>query len=120
MPIVSIASKEDRKILEIKINERDRAFLTPGMPVKVKVSAFAYQRYGHLLGELEHIAPTTIVDNVSNAQVYTARVALNRDYFLVNEVETPVRYGMTARAEIVVRKRRIIDLALDPLRSAAG
>ena len=53
-------------------------------------------------------------------QVYKARVALDRDYFLVNQVETPVRYGMTGLAEIVVRKRRIIDLALDPLRSAAG
>ncbi len=119
-PIVAIASKDDRKILEVQINERDRAFLTPGMPVKIKVNAFAYQRYGHIKGELEHIAPSTVVDERSKALVYKAKVRLDRDYFLVNKVETPVRYGMTARAEIVVRKRRLIDLALDPLRNVAG
>lgn len=119
-PIVAIASSDDRKILEVRINERDRAFLTPGMPVKIKVNAFAYQRYGHINGELEHIAPSTVMDQRTKGMVYTARVRLDRDYFLVNEVQTPVRYGMTANAEIVVRKRRLIDLALDPLRNAAG
>ncbi len=119
-PIVAIASKEDRKVLEIQINERDRAFLTPGMPVKIKVNAFAYQRYGHIVGELEHIAPATVMDQRSKAMVYTGRVRLDRDHFLVNEVQTPVRYGMSAKAEIVVRKRRLIDLALDPLRNVAG
>ncbi|MEM9624476.1 MAG: HlyD family efflux transporter periplasmic adaptor subunit [Pseudomonadota bacterium] len=119
-PIVAIASSEDRKVLEVRINERDRAFLTPGMPVKIKVNAFAYQRYGHIEGELEHIAPATVMDQRTKGMVYTARVRLDRDFFLVNEIQTPVRYGMTANAEIVVRKRRLIDLALDPLRNAAG
>ena len=32
----------------------------------------------------------------------------------------PLRYGMTATAEIVVRERRLIDLALDPFRQVAG
>ncbi|MGK0223472.1 MAG: hemolysin D [Limisphaerales bacterium] len=119
-PIVSIASKDDRKVLEIEISERDRAFLVPGMPVKVKVNAFAFQRYGFITGELEHIAPSTLVSPQSKALVYTARVGLDRDYFNVNSVDTPIRYGMTANAEIVVRKRRLIDLALDPLRNVAG
>jgi HlyD family secretion protein len=119
-PIVSIAAKDDRKVLEIEINERDRAFLTPGMRVKVKVNAFAYQRYGFITGELEHIAPSTIVSQSSKEMVYKARVGLERDYFEINEAQTPVRYGMTGNAEIVVRKRRLIDLALDPLRNVAG
>jgi len=32
----------------------------------------------------------------------------------------PLRYGMTAVAEIVVRERRLIDLALDPFRNVGG
>jgi len=31
-----------------------------------------------------------------------------------------LRYGMTANAEIVVRKRRLIDLAFDPFRQIGG
>ena len=90
------------------------------MPVKIKLNAFPYQRYGFLEGELEYVAPSTQFDPVSKKTFYKARVGLERDYFMVNEARIPVRYGMEAKAEIVVRKRRFVDLALDPFRNVAG
>jgi HlyD family secretion protein len=47
-------------------------------------------------------------------------VALERDYYEIGETRFPLRYGMTATAEIVVRERRVIDLALDPFRQIGG
>jgi HlyD family secretion protein len=38
----------------------------------------------------------------------------------VAETRYPLRYGMTATAEVVVRDRRLIDLALDPFRQIGG
>jgi hemolysin D len=38
----------------------------------------------------------------------------------VADTRFELRYGMAATAEIVVRRRRIIDIALDPLRKVAG
>lgn len=119
-PVASIAPKGARKVLEIEINERDRAFLQAGMPVRIKFNAFPYQRYGVLTGELEHISPTASMNPDSKQIVYKARVGLERDHFVVNKVATPIRYGMAAKAEIVVSSRRLIDLALDPFRSAVG
>jgi hemolysin D len=119
-PIAAITPKDTRKVLELEIDERDRAFLEVGMPVRIKVSAFPYQRYGSLTGELEYIAPATNVNPQSKKIVYKARVGLETDYFSVNKVHIPVHFGMTAKAEIVVRKRRLVDLALDPLRNVAG
>jgi len=52
--------------------------------------------------------------------VYEARVSLERDYYQVAEAKYPLRYGMTAAVEIVVRDRRLIDLALDPFRQVGG
>jgi HlyD family secretion protein len=52
--------------------------------------------------------------------VYEGRVTLDRDYFQVSDTKYPLRYGMTATAEIVVRERRLIDLGLDPFRNVAG
>jgi HlyD family secretion protein len=49
--------------------------------------------------------------------VYEARVSLQRDRFEVGDQVYLLRYGMVATAEIVVRERRLIDLALDPLRN---
>jgi HlyD family secretion protein len=119
-PLAAIAPRGGRKILDLEVDERDRAFLRIGMPVKIKVGAFPYQRYGFLSGELEYIAPTTTVNPQTKRTVYKARVGLEREYFNVNKVQVPLRFGMSARAEIVVRKRRLVDLALDPLRNVAG
>lgn len=119
-PVALIAPKGARKVLEIEINERDRAFLQPGMPVRIKVNAFPYQRYGVLTGELEHIAPASNTNRDTKQIVYKARVGLERDHFLINDVATPIRYGMAAKVEIVVDSRRLIDLALDPFRNSVG
>jgi len=119
-PLASIAPKGVRKILEVQINERDRAFLKEGMQVKIKVNAFPYQRYGFLRGELEHVAPATSYDSQSKKYFYKGRVGLYKDYYTTDKVRTPIRYGMKAKAEIVVRKRRLIDLALDPFRNVSG
>jgi HlyD family secretion protein len=118
--VAAIAPKGARKILELQVNERDRAFLTAGMPVRIKVNAFPYQRYGVLTGEIEHISPVSNVNQDTKQIEYKARVALERDYFVINGVNTPLRYGMAAKAEIVVNSRRLIELVIDPLKSAAG
>jgi HlyD family secretion protein len=47
-------------------------------------------------------------------------VRLAQDYYSVASNKYPLRYGMTATAEIVVRERRLIDLGLDPFRQVAG
>jgi HlyD family secretion protein len=52
--------------------------------------------------------------------VYEGRITLERDHYLVADAKYPLRYGMTATAEVVVRERRLIDLALDPFRQIGG
>lgn len=116
-PLLSLAPAGARKVLEIRIDESNRAFLELGMPVKIKVNAFPYQRYGQLEGSLEYIAPAAFFDRDAQQYLYKARVGLNRADFLVNDTIRPIRYGMSAQAEVVVRQRRILDVALDPIRN---
>jgi HlyD family secretion protein len=104
----------------MEIAERDRAFLKEGQAVKLKFAAFPYQRYGLIEGTLEFIAPATKPSPKTKEPIYEGHVTLARDHFEVGDVKYPVRYGMTATAEIVVRERRIIDLALDPFREISG
>lgn len=119
-PLGGIAPQGARPVLKIEIAEHDRAFLREGLPVQLKFSAFPYQRYGLLQGMLEFISPATKISPVSKQPVYEGRVRLNEDHYLVGNIRYPLRYGMTATAEIVVRQRRIIDLALDPFRQIGG
>lgn len=119
-PLGGIAPKNARPILKTEIAEYDRAFLREGLPVKLKFNAFPYQRYGLIGGTLEYISPATKPAPQTKQPVYEGRVALERDHYLVADKKYPLRYGMTATVEIVVRERRLIDLALDPFRQIGG
>ena len=119
-PLGGIAPSNSRSIVKVEIAENDRAFLREGLPVKLKFNAFPYQRYGVIDGTLEYVSPATKPAQQSKLPVYEARVSLDRDYYQVAETKYPLRYGMTAAVEIVVRKRRLVDLALDPFRQIGG
>ncbi|ACC72967.1 HlyD family efflux transporter periplasmic adaptor subunit [Paraburkholderia phymatum] len=119
-PLGGIAPKDARPVLKIEIAERDRAFLHEGMTVKLKFNAFPYQRYGLINGTLAYISPATKPSAQDKQPVYEGRVQLDRNYYQIAENRYPLRYGMTASAEIVVRERRLIDLGLDPFRQLAG
>jgi len=119
-PLGGIAPKNAHPILKMEIAEHDRAFLREGLPVKLKFNAFPYQRYGLINGTLAFISPTTKPSPATKQPVYEGRVTLEKDHYLVNGATYPLRYGMTATAEVVVRERRLIDLALDPFRQVGG
>jgi HlyD family secretion protein len=120
MPLGGIAPGNARPVLRIDIAEQDRAFLREGLPVKLKFAAFPYQRYGLIAGTLDYISPATKPAPQTKQPVYEGRVTLERDHYLVEDKKYPLRYGMTATAEVVVRERRLIDLALDPFRQIGG
>jgi HlyD family secretion protein len=119
-PLGGIAPKDARPVVRIEIAERDRAFLREGLAVQLKFNAFPYHRYGHIRGTLSYISPATKISAQTKQPVYEGRVTLERDHYLVAETKYPLRYGMTAAAEVVVRDRRLIDLALDPFRQIGG
>jgi HlyD family secretion protein len=119
-PLGGIAPRNARPILKIEIAEHDRGFLREGLPVQLKFNAFPYQRYGLIHGTLQFISPATKPSLATKQPVYEGRVSLDQTEYTVGETRYPLRYGMTAVAEIVVRERRLIDLALDPFRNIGG
>jgi hemolysin D len=119
-PLGGIAPKNARPILKVQIAEHDRAFLHEGLPVQMKFNAFPYQRYGLVKGTLQYISPATKPSAETKQPVYEGRITLEQDKYQVGGASYPLRYGMTATAEVVVRERRLIDLALDPFRQIGG
>ena len=66
-------------VLHVEILEQDRGFLREGMPVKMKFSAFPYERYGFLNGIMEYIAPSATFNSDTKKLVYKGRVSLERN-----------------------------------------
>lgn len=115
-PLLSVAPAESKKTLRIKIAEKDRGFVTVGLPVKIKFNAFPYQNYGLVEGWLDYVSPAVAQEKSATTPAYVGKVRVESESIATENGPVGLRYGMNATAEIVVRERRIIDFVLDPLR----
>ncbi|MEN8189879.1 MAG: HlyD family efflux transporter periplasmic adaptor subunit [Thermodesulfobacteriota bacterium] len=118
-PIVTISEKGSGKAVLLAIQDKDRGLLKVGQDVKIKFHAFPYQRFGFLTGKLEYISNNAQAAR-DGRSMYKGKVSLDKDHYLANDRQLPVRFGMQADVEIVVQRRRVIDFALDPFRKLAS
>ncbi|MGB7087129.1 MAG: HlyD family efflux transporter periplasmic adaptor subunit [Phormidesmis sp.] len=110
-------------ILSAMVPHQEAGLLKIGMETQIKMHAFPYQDYGILSGKVISISPDAKVDGQANSQTgeqatngYRVNVSLDKDFVVHERQKVNLQIGQTASAEIVVRRRRIIDLLLDPIR----
>lgn len=113
--VAEIAPHDTPLVLSAALPSREAGLITEGMAVNVKFDAFPYQDYGVVSGTVVSIAPDTKANEQLGA-VYDVDVSLDQDYVIHDNQEVELRPGQTASAEIIVRRQRILDLLLDPIR----
>ena len=109
--VAEIVSDRDALVVEARLAPNDRAFVRPGLPVVVKVTAYEYAVYGGLEGTVEHIGPDTITDE-KGSTYYTVRIRTKETDF---GPDRPILPGMVAQVDIMTGKRTILAYLLRPL-----
>lgn len=101
-------------IAELRVANKDIAELKVGMPVQLRLDAMPYQDWGTLPGRIIEIpADATTADNTQqSAPVYLVKVALEAKSLDAGNGPRPVILGMTLQAEVQLRKRTLLDLAI--------
>jgi multidrug resistance efflux pump len=91
------------------IENKDISKVKVGQPVYIKFNAFPYQEFGVQEGQLVSIAKDTkLVEGLG--YVYEAQVGFTKKNPRINLI-----YGANGLAEIVVGKKRIIELVFAPI-----
>jgi adhesin transport system membrane fusion protein len=112
--LVEIVPLEDTLLVEAQIRPADIAFLRPGLPATVKISAYDFLIYGGLDAELEHISADTIVDD-SGESFYLIRVRTQKNYLGTEEEPLPTIPGMLAQVDILTGKKTILHYIMKPV-----
>ena len=112
--LVSIVPKDENIVLEVKILNRDIGFIKEGMRAKVKLAAFSYQEFGIVEGKVIGVSPNAIVEK-DVGLVFPTRVQLNKRAVDVRGQSVNFTPGMQATAEIVTRKKSVLDFMIEPI-----
>lgn len=119
--IMEIVPLEDQLLVEARIKPSDVAFLHPGQPAMVKVTAYDFGIYGGLKGQVEHISPDTLKDDQKaasgrpDATYYRVLVLTDSSALQAGGKTLPILPGMVATVDIRTGEKTILDYLLKPI-----
>jgi len=112
--LVEVVPLEDTLLVEARIKPDDIAFLSPGQPAKVKITAYDSLQYGSLEATLDHIGADSVLDEYGNS-FYEIRVRTARNHLGTEEAPLPIIPGMVAEVDILTGKKTVLEYMLKPI-----
>lgn len=119
--LMEIVPLEKNLLIETRMSPRDIAFLRPGQPATVKITAYDPSIYGSLAGTVDRISPDTLQDEVHRDQVYY-RVYVRTNHASLRTKdgrEHAIMPGMVATVEIRTGRKTVLQYLMKPINKAA-
>ena len=126
LPLLALLPAGSHLEAELLIPARAAGFVEEGQEVRLAFDAFDYRRFGLGRGVIVAISRTILRPDELRAPlalsepVYRARVHLAREWMEAYGRRWPLQPGMTLKADIILERRSLLDLLLDPLRALKG
>lgn len=111
--LMEIVPIEEQLLIETRINPRDIAYIRPGLPATVKITAYDSSIYGNLTGVVETVSPDTLQDEVKRDQFYYRIYVRTNRADLTNKAGKlfPILPGMVASVEIKTGQKNSFGLS---------
>ena len=107
--VVEIAGQKGFRF-EVTVPSEEVARLREGLPVRIKLDAYDYQRYGTLSGTVCFISPDSAMPDGAKTLVYLVRIAVEGDELGRGELHGKVKLGMAGQAEIITHQESLLSL----------
>lgn len=115
--IMELVPLDDTLLIEARIRPSDVAFVHPGQPAVVKITAYDFAIYGGLKAKLEQIAADTMKDDNGDSY-YTIRLRTEENSLRRGDTVLPIIPGMIASVDILTGKKSVLDYLLKPILKA--
>jgi len=135
--LLSIVPEHEPLVAEVMIHNDDVGFVHPTQKVKIKLSAYPFQKYGLMDGEILQISPDSVeatsgTGSASNRQVgdtastsadrgtggFKALVRLDRQSLSAAGQSLNLVAGMQVVAEVREGRRTVLEYLLSPIQGA--
>jgi len=123
--LLEIVPSEDSLLIEAFIRPADVAFLRPGLPATVKLSAYDFASYGGLTAVIQHLSPDAMRDERAQGRTrnpvaldesfYRLLVRTDRAHLEHRGEILPIIPGMTATVEIRTGEKTVFEYLVRPM-----
>ena len=117
-PLMTIVPNDVTMEVEAWAENKDIGFIALGQTAEIKLETFNFQKYGTIEADVVDISPDAVEETKGKEKSTKFRELLRprSEGIFVNEKQVELMPGMTASAEIKIRKKRVIEFFLDPFR----
>lgn len=115
--LIDIVPLEDTLLVEAMVRPADIAFVRPGLPATVKITAYDFAIYGGLKGNVVDISADTIVNEQGEA-FYRMRVRTDRSWLGGEDRKLEIIPGMTAQVDVLTGQKTVLDYLMKPILKA--
>jgi membrane fusion protein, adhesin transport system len=112
-PLMKLVPTAGGLVVEARVRNQDIGHVRVGQPVKVKVHAYDFLRYGTLSGQIEQIDADAVVDPKSGALTYGIMVRTDSAALARNGFDVKVVPGMAVDLDLLVGERTILSYLTD-------
>jgi HlyD family secretion protein len=101
---------------EVQVPSEEIAHLREGMPARIRINAYDYQRYGTLDGTVCFISPDATVGEGQRPASYLVKIELETDELGRGPYRGRIKLGMEGQAEIVTEHESLLSLLVKKIR----
>ena len=129
--LMTLVPKDEHLRAEVWVKNDDIGFVRREQPVKVKLSAFTFQKYGMLAGEVAHVSADAAEQGSTASSsapaapkqptellAYRTLVNLKSQTLDADGVKYRLQPGMQVSAEIHLGTRTVLEYLLSPVQKA--
>lgn len=114
--LIELVPLDDTLLVEAYVRPADIAFLHAGQPVKVKITAYDFSRYGSLNGEITRIGADTITRSERNdEEVFVVEVRTENTMLDGDGVAVEIIPGMITEVDILTGRKSVLDYLIQPV-----
>jgi len=126
--LVSLVPEDEPLWAEVLIENKDIGFVAADQPVRVKLLAYQFQKYGMLEGVVRTVSadssmPTELAPQGGgqpNVPMFKALIELGDQQLWAKGLALPLAAGMQVSAEIKQDKRTVLEYLLSPVQRVAS
>lgn len=114
--LIELVPLDDTLLVEAYLRPADIAFLFPGQPAKIKVTAYDFARYGALDGEILRIGADTVRRSERDeAEVFVVEIRTSGTILDADGVAVEIIPGMVTEVDILTGRKTVLDYLLRPV-----